>query len=112
MDTLSVADGALTLELELPELTGSPKQVEWAVRERRALILSVLERLAARPGLKHLAAHPAEKELALTCVRDAAQRLTAASWWTDHRGDARALLSELEPALRAGVSKLQQGGRP
>ncbi|WNZ66209.1 hypothetical protein QEG98_42075 (plasmid) [Myxococcus sp. MxC21-1] len=56
MDTLSVADGALTLELELPELSGSPKQVEWAARERRALILDVLERLAARPGLKRPAA--------------------------------------------------------
>lgn len=107
-----MATQTLSLGVELPELSGSPKQVEWANKERATLISVALERLVQRVGMAHLEANPAERELALRVLGDAVKAHTDARWWIDHRGYVDHLLAEARPALRAGYAALKATGVP
>lgn len=63
------------LDADLPTLTGSEKQVEWAGRIRYCAIQSCLIKLAEVRGTQEFA----------DLVSLALQRATDASWWIDNR---------------------------
>lgn len=91
----------------MPALTGSEKQVAWALRIREEL-LDVLT--AGRQRLDTLdQAHPNTQRSVrlMDAALDALRRQTRAAWWIDHRSDndalalAKAAVPELYAALVA-----------
>ncbi|WP_426730263.1 hypothetical protein [Myxococcus faecalis] len=99
---------SLSLDINLPELTGSPKQVDWAVTERAKLIRLALGRLASPASrVAHLQAHPEERALFLRVLGDVVSSHTDARYWIDLRGDVLTMLQEMRPGLTAGLTALQ-----
>jgi hypothetical protein len=93
--------------LGLAELSGSPKQIAWAVRERDALLLKAAGELAAIRT--EYAALPADKAAASAGRMERMERAyrllecqAKASYWIDRRGwDGQRLILEMERIIAA-----------
>lgn len=82
----------------LPALTGTEKQVAWAMSIRAEVIASIDRRLATPTAQRN----PGEAARGRAAAIMAISTQTSASWWIDHRsGDA---LSALDPAYQAAFA--------
>ncbi|MBZ4398645.1 hypothetical protein [Myxococcus sp. AS-1-15] len=98
----------LSLDVTLPALVGSPKQVEWASKERDKLIKLALGRLSSPASrAAHLRAHPEEQALFLRVLGEVVVSHADARYWIDLRGDVLTMLQEMRPGLTVGLAALQ-----
>lgn len=98
--TNSYRGGTISLDVELPALTGSDKQVAWALDLREKALKAALEKLIEAPDA--IAKLPAMRARGLfEALRAEVETRTEARVWIDERGATAGLL-----LLRAATKRL------